>query len=149
MILISGTLALGLAACGQGGEAKTETADAGAAPAASGGQLEGPRPGLWRVRTSISGIPGGAAQAAPVETCIREARFEAPDQNVTPGAQCTSTPFRRDGDAMVGSSTCQMQGMKTDSTIRVTGDFSSRYVTEVTTKMDRRQHRTWLRQPSQ
>jgi hypothetical protein len=26
--------------------------------------------------------------------------------------------------------------MKADSTIRVTGDFNSRYVTEVTTKMD-------------
>jgi len=29
-----------------------------------------------------------------------------------------------------------MQGMKTDSTIRVTGDFNSRYVMEVKTKMD-------------
>ncbi|WP_343792175.1 DUF3617 domain-containing protein [Brevundimonas kwangchunensis] len=135
MILISGALALALSVCSQGGDAKTETAAESAAPAASGDQLEGPRPGLWRVSTTMSGMPGGA-QVAPVETCLREARFEAPDQNATPGAQCTSTPFRRDGDAMVGTSTCQMQGMKTDSTIRVTGDFSSRYVMEVTTKMD-------------
>lgn len=135
MILISGALALGLAACGQGGETKTDAAT-GSAPAPAA-MLDGPKPGLWRVTTAMSGIPGAAtAAAAPVETCIQSATFEQPGAVNTPGAQCTSQPFTRDGDAMVSTSTCTMSGMKTDSTIRVTGDFSSRYVMEVKTRMD-------------
>ena len=130
MILISGALALGLAACGQSGETKNEAA----APSAAE-MLNGPKPGLWRVTTEMSGMPGGAT-VAPVETCIQSATFETPSTSQSPGAQCTSQPFTRDGDAMVSSSTCTMQGMKTDSTIRVTGDFNSRYVMEVKTKMD-------------
>ena len=134
MFLISGALALGLAACNQGGgEAKTDAA-AGNAPTAAA-VMEGPRPGLWRVSTTMTGMPGGGA-VPPVEQCVTEAKFEAPAQNATPGADCTTQDFRREGDAMVGGAVCQMQGMKTESTIRVTGDFSSRYVMEVRTKMD-------------
>lgn len=135
MILISGALVLGLAACGQGGDAKTDAAGGGAPSAAE--MLNGPKPGLWRVTTTMSGMPGGAAPAVPpVETCIQTASFEAPAGSQAPGADCTTQPFTRDGDAMVSSSTCTMQGMKTDSTIRVTGDFNSRYSMVVTTKMD-------------
>lgn len=133
--MISGALALGLAACGQGGEAKTEATADSAAPSAAE-MMNGPRPGLWRVTTEMSGMPGGAPAMAPVETCIQSATFEAPGGNQTPGANCTTQPFTRDGDAMVSSSTCTMQGMKADSTIRVTGDFNSRYVMTVNTKMD-------------
>lgn len=131
MILISGALALGLAACGQSGETKNEAA----APSAAE-MLNGPKPGLWRVTTEMSGMPAGAPAMAPVETCIQTASFEAPSTNQSPGAQCTTQPFTRDGDAMVSSSTCTMQGMQADSTIRVTGDFNSRYVMTVNTKMD-------------
>ncbi|MFC7378869.1 DUF3617 domain-containing protein [Brevundimonas sp. GCM10030266] len=135
MILISGALALGLAACGQGGgEAKTDAAGGGAPSAAE--MLNGPKPGLWRVTTEMSGMPAGAPAMAPVETCIQTASFEAPAGNQAPGAECTNQPFTRDGDAMVSSSTCTVQGIKADSTIRVTGDFNSRYVMTVNTKMD-------------
>jgi hypothetical protein len=134
MILISGALALTLAACGQsGGEAKTGAAGGDAPTAAE--MLNGPKPGLWRVTTAMSGMPAGAT-GAPVETCIQTASFEAPAGSQTPGADCTTQPFTRDGDAMVSSSVCTMQGMKADSTIRVTGDFDSRYTMVVTTKMD-------------
>lgn len=127
MILISGALALGLAACGQsGGEAKTDTAAA---------MMDGPRPGLWRMSTTMTGVPGGAA-VAPVEHCVTEAKFEAPTQNAIPGADCTTQAYRREGDAMVGGAVCQMQGMKTETNVRVTGDFSSRYVMEIRTRMD-------------
>lgn len=137
MMLISGALALGLAACGQnGGDAKTETAGAETAPAGAAAPLEGPRPGLWRVSTTMTGLPGGAPAPAPVETCIKEARFDTPGSASTPGAECTTEAFRREGDAMVGGTVCTMQGMKTESDIRITGDFSSRYVMEVKTKMD-------------
>ncbi len=134
MILISGAMALGLAACGQGGgEAKTD-AGTTAEPAAAAA-LDGPRPGLWRVNTVVSGIPGAPAMP-PVETCVTQATFEPPAQSSAPGADCTTQAFRREGDAVVGSSVCQMQGMKTESAIRITGDFSSNYVMEVRTKMD-------------
>ena len=134
MILISGALALGLAACGQdGGEAKTDVGASKAPTAAA--VMEGPRPGLWRISTAMTGMPGGAA-VAPVEHCVTEARFEAPAQNAIPGADCTTQDYRREGDAMVAGAVCQMQGMKTESTVRVTGDFSSRYVMEVRTTMD-------------
>lgn len=134
MILIFGAMALGLAACGQGGgEAKI---DAGASTAPSAAAvLEGPRPGLWRVSTTMTGVPGAPA-IPPMEQCITQSTFEAPSQGMTAGADCTIQAFRREGDAVVGGSVCQMQGMKTESAIRITGDFSSRYVMEVRTKMD-------------
>ncbi|MGV3577542.1 DUF3617 domain-containing protein [Brevundimonas sp.] len=134
MIPISAALALGLAACGQGGETKTDAVTEGAAPTAAA-VLEGPQPGLWRVTTAMTGVPGGATVPA-VEHCVTEAQFEAPAQGSMPGADCTTEAFRREGDAVVGGTVCQMQGMKTESTIRVTGDFSSRYVMEVRTRMD-------------
>ena len=65
--------------------------------------------------------------------CIRD----SPASAQQPGADCTTQPFARQGDAMVATSSCTLPGnMKADSTIRVTGDFNSRYVTEVTTRMD-------------
>jgi hypothetical protein len=135
MIAAAAIAALTLAACSQGADkAEGETAGAAgaAAPAAS---MEGPRPGLWRVTTAMAGMPGGAAMA-PVETCITSSTFEAPGgTSATPGAECTTQPFRRDGDAMVSSTVCQMQGgMKSESNIRVSGDFSSRYTMEVKSK---------------
>lgn len=137
-IALAGVAALTLAACNQGGgaaEGDTKGGEGGAmAPAAS---MDGPKPGLWRVTTSVAGMPGaGAAAPAPAEVCITQATFEAPGGSAsTPGATCTSQPFRRDGDAMVGGSVCEMQGgMKTETNIRVTGDFSSRYTMEAKTK---------------
>ena len=128
---------LGLSACGNNNKAETpaegaETASTAAAPAT----LDAPKPGLWRVSTTMEGMPGGAAVPAQ-EVCIKEAKLEAPASAQQPGADCTTQPFVRQGDAMVAASSCTLPGnMKADSTIRVTGDFNSRYVTEVTTKMD-------------
>lgn len=133
-ILISGALALGLAACGQGGEGKTDAGTRGAAPAAAAA-LDGPSPGLWRISTTMTGIPGAPA-IPPVEQCVTQSTFEAPAQGAAGGADCTTQAFRREGDAVVGGSVCQMAGIKTESAIRITGDFSSRYVMEVRTKMD-------------
>lgn len=129
---------LGLSACGNNNKAETsavdgaETASRAAAPAT----LDAPKPGLWRVSTAMEGMPGGAA-LAPQEVCIKDAKLEAPSTGQPAGADCTTQPFARQGDAMVATSTCTLPGnMKADSTIRVIGDFNSRYVTEVTTRMD-------------
>lgn len=133
MVAVAGA-ALTLAACSQGGGKTEGQAGAGetgaSAPAAS---MEGPRPGLWRVTTSMAGLPAGATPA-PVETCVSSATFEVPGgAAMSPDAKCTTQPFRREGDAMVTHTICEMQaGIKSDSTIRVTGDFSSRYTMQVT-----------------
>jgi hypothetical protein len=136
MIAATAFAALTLAACGQGGD-KAEGKKAGEAGAAApSASMDGPRPGLWRVTTSMAGLPGGAA-AAPVETCVTAATFEAPGgAAATPGAECTTQPFRREGDAMVTTTVCQMQGgMRSESNIRASGDFSSRYTMEVKSKI--------------
>lgn len=130
---------LGLSACGNNNKAETtptsgaETASTAAAPAT----LDAPKPGLWRVSTAMEGMPGGGAAMPPQEVCIKEAKLEPPTGAQQPGADCTTQAFSRQGDAMVATSTCTLQGgMKAESAIRITGDFNSRYVTEVTTRMD-------------
>ena len=118
---------LGLSACGNNNKAETPAADGAetastAAAQATPSQLEGIE--------VVGAVP-------PQEVCIKEAKLEAPVSAQQPGADCTTQPFAREGDAMVAASSCTLPGnMKADSTIRVTGDFNSRYVTEVTTKMD-------------
>ncbi|ANF55702.1 hypothetical protein DA69_13770 [Brevundimonas naejangsanensis] len=129
---------LGLSACGNNTKTEAPAADGAetASTAAAPAMLDAPKPGLWRVSTAMEGMPGGAAMA-PQDVCIKEAKLEAPANAQQPGADCTTQPFARQGDAMVATSTCALPGnMKADSTIRVTGDFNSRYVTEVTTRMD-------------
>ena len=127
---------LGLSACGNNNKAEGPAAEGAETASTAPATLDAPKPGLWRVSTAMEGMPGGAAMA-PQDVCIKEAKLEAPANAQQPGADCTTQPFARQGDAMVATSTCALPGnMKADSTIRVTGDFNSRYVTEVTTRMD-------------
>jgi len=130
-------IALAVAVAGCQRDASTPQADAAPAqPAAAVADAPmGPTPGLWRVSTSMQGMPAGMPAHA-VETCIREARFEAPEAaGDAAGLRCEPQTFRREGDAMVGRSVCTGEGMRTVSDIRVTGDFSRRYVMEVRTTM--------------
>lgn len=136
MFVLAGAAALMLSACNQGGAAEGET-KAGEGGAMAPAAMDGPKPGLWRVTTSVAGMPGAAAAAPPAtEVCVTQATFEAPGGSAsTPGATCNTQPFRREGDAVVSSSVCEMQGgMKTETNIRVTGDFTSRYTMEAKTK---------------
>jgi hypothetical protein len=131
--LISGLAALSLAACGQAddgasaGEAKTaDSPVAESMPA-------GPTPGLWRVTTRMSGLPGGM-EAPAVETCIREATFEPPRDTApqSPGMTCEQQAFRREGAAMVGHMVCtSADGVRTVTDTRVTGDYARNYTMEV------------------
>ena len=139
-VMIGGVAAacvLGLSACGDS-DTKTE-ASAGerakTAPGSIGAALDAPRPGLWRVTTVMEGAPGGVAIPTQ-EVCVTQAKLEPPVNPQQSGADCTTQAFVRQSDAMVGGAVCEMPGgMKTESSIRVTGDFNSRYVTEVRTKM--------------
>lgn len=129
---------LGLSACGDNDKAEAPAGNRveAAPPATAPTTLDGPKPGLWRVTTAMQGLSGGASVPAQ-DVCIKDSKLEPPANAQQPGADCTSQPFVRQGDAMVGSSACTLPGnMKAESTIRVTGDFNTRYVTEVTTKMD-------------
>ncbi|MNS97145.1 hypothetical protein D3C86_1485470 [compost metagenome] len=129
---------LSAAACSPSGEGDKPAGGSAKAPAAApvATAMEAPKPGLWRISTEMKGMAGGAA-VAPVETCLKEAKLETPQTpGQAAGVSCTTQPMKREGDAMVGGSVCEMPGgMKTESAIRVTGDFNSRYVTEVKTKM--------------
>ena len=134
---LASVAALTVAACNPGAnKAEGDAASAGSASTAAPATLEAPKPGLWRVTTAMEGMPGGAA-VPPQEVCIKEAKLEAPASAQQAGAECTTTPFAREGDALVSTASCKLPGnMKSDSTVKISGDFNSRYVTEVTTKMD-------------
>ena len=142
VIVLAGLSALSLAACDQAGDtekkdAAAPTADTVAASAAEAGLPEGPTPGLWRITTQMSGMPAGATPP-PVETCITKAQFERPDAPMADmkGMDCTQEAFRRDGDAIVGRSVCTMgEGMRSESNIRISGDFTRRYTMEVRSTM--------------
>ena len=123
---------LALGACNQSGEAPAAKGGAASTPAA----MDGPLPGLWRITTSTDAMPAGPAPTT-TETCVAHATFETPNvTNSAPGVDCTSAGFHREGDAMVGSTTCTMQGgMKTEVNTRVTGDFNTRYTMVATSKV--------------
>lgn len=137
--LVSGFVALSLAACGQGDEAAPADKAAGkTAGAVAGNDLpDGPTPGLWRVTTRMSGMPAGM-EAPAIETCIREATFEPPKGATpqSPGMSCDQQSFRREGDAMVGHMVCTSDdGVRTVTDTRVTGDYSRNYTMEVKSTM--------------
>jgi len=132
--------ALTLAACGQGDDKTTgEPADAAPVAAPAPGKMDAPTPGLWRIATRMSGMPEGMATPA-VETCMKQESFaemqRGPDGQMPEGVSCSEQTFRREGDAMVGHSVCDMpNGVRAVSDTRVTGDFASRYTMEVRTRM--------------
>lgn len=139
-LTLAGCVGLALTACGQGDD-KTPAAkaavEAESAPAAAG--MEGPRPGLWRITTQVQGMPAGMAMPA-IETCVTRQDFSemqrGPGQEVSEGARCSEQNVRRDGDAMVAHSVCDMpDGGRAETDMRVTGDFSRRYSMEVRTRM--------------
>ncbi len=131
---------LALTACGQGDDTTPAAQAPAAAPASQAAAvMEGPRPGLWRVITRAPGLPEGAAMPA-IETCVTRQDFSdmqrAPGQDMPDDVRCSEQSFRRDGDAMVGHSVCDMPGgVRTVTDTRVTGDFSRRYSMEVRTRM--------------
>lgn len=131
MMVGAGLAALSLGACGQASEDVASKAEDSAPVAEAPGAMEGPRPGLWRV---VSVLPNGTSAPA-VETCITRATFDQNAAGAPAGADCSNTPFRREGGALVGSSVCTLAGgMRIESATRVTGDLSSRYTMEITTR---------------
>lgn len=134
-IIIAGLAAASLTACGQDGEGRTDAAPAAGtrAEAAAAGLPAAPTPGLWKITTQMDRMPAGMPPQS-VQTCIREAKFEAPTGPATGGSgmQCEQQSFRRDGDAVVGHMVCTMSnGARTVTDTRMSGDFTRRYTMEV------------------
>lgn len=136
IVAVAGLAALTLGACSQGAEPeKADAVEAGAEATAAvdPGLPKGPAPGLWRVTTTMSGMPAGATPP-PVETCVREPAFERPSAPMEDmaGMDCRHEAFRREGEVIVGRSVCTMgPNMRSESTIRISGDLSQRYTMEV------------------
>lgn len=113
-------------------EAAAPAAPAGSTLAAA--EMEGPKPGKWRMTTELSAAP----KPVVVETCVAQTTFkemEAAKQQA--GVTCTEQTYRREGADIVGHSVCTIQGgMKVITDSRITGDFTSRYTMTATTVMD-------------
>jgi hypothetical protein len=149
LVFAAAAAALGLAACGPSEPASDTastatpsadtTAPAAAAPAtpATPPAIEGPAAGKWRMTVTAMG------QTMPAtEQCFDKqvSLEEAEKMQQTAGITCSEQSYRKEGDAWIGHSVCTMQGagtpMKVTQDSRVTGDFSSRYTIDMTSKMD-------------
>ena len=126
------------AACSKKEEAaKAPEAAAPAAPAApalAAADLEGPKPGKWKMNTNLSAAP----KPVTVETCVAQTSFKDMDAaKQQAGVTCSEQSYRREGADIVGHSVCTIQGgMKVITDSRISGDFTSRYTVDAKTVMD-------------
>ncbi|MBB3893455.1 ABC-type amino acid transport substrate-binding protein [Phenylobacterium haematophilum] len=126
------------AACSKKEEAaKAPEAAAPAAPAApalAAADLEGPKPGKWKMTTNLSAAP----KPVTVETCVAQTSFKDMDAaKQQAGVTCSEQSYRREGADIVGHSVCTIQGgMKVITDSRISGDFTSRYTIDAKTVMD-------------
>jgi hypothetical protein len=144
-LTIAALTALGLAACDSKPAADGATASdpaaattpaAPAATAAAAG-IEGPAAGKWRMTMTTMGQTMPASELC-YEKQVSFAEAEKMQQQA--GVTCSEQSYRRDGDAFVGHSVCTMDAggapVKVTTETRVTGDFSSKYTIDMTSKMD-------------
>ena len=129
--------ALLAAACSKKEEAPAspaKTASAPVAPAAAGLDIEGPKPGKWRMTTELAAIP----KPVVVETCLAKTSFkEMQTAQQQAEVRCDEQTFRREGADYVAHAACSYPGgVKATIDSRFTGDFNTRYVMESKTVMD-------------
>ena len=145
LVIAGAAAALATAACGPSGPASgpgattTPAADtaASAAPAAAPA-IEGPSAGKWSITMTAMG-----AAPPPSEVCYTKqvSLEEAEKMQQQSGITCSEQSYRKDGDAWIGHSVCTMAAgpagpMKVTTDSRITGDFSSKYTMEITSRMD-------------
>lgn len=147
-LVIAAAAALGLAACNSGGGAASGSASesASGAPAATApsastetsadlgpGGMPRQRVGLWRMAMTMApGMPAINQEVCVTPQMATDAANMARPQGID--AQCDPTRVQRDGDAIVGATTCRMNGQPVTSRFRLTGDTQSRYQMEVTSE---------------
>lgn len=132
-LALAGLLA---AACSKKEETAPPGADAAAtaqAPAAAP-DIDGPKPGKWRMTTELAAAP----QPVVVETCLAKTSFkDMQTAQQQAGITCSEQTFRREGADYVAHAACTYPGgMKAVIDSRFSGDFDSRYVMESKTVMD-------------
>ncbi|MES2059296.1 MAG: DUF3617 family protein [Pseudomonadota bacterium] len=128
---IAGLFLLG--ACSGGNKANDTASKDGGAPAApaAAAAVKMPKAGLWEIKTTSMGVTVPA-----VKVCVGETKpGENPFMAKQPGMNCaknnvTSTAGGYDIDAE-----CTMNGMTVATKGSVTGDMSSAYKVEMTSKM--------------
>jgi hypothetical protein len=134
--------ALGLAACGGEKPATTDGAapaaeSAAPAPAAAAPAIEGPAAGKWSIAVTAMGQTMPATEVCYEKQVSLE---EAQKTQQQAGVDCSEQSFKREGGGWIGHSVCTMDaaGQKTTITTdsRITGDFSSKYTMDITSKMD-------------
>ena len=125
-------VALLASACSKKEEAVKAPEAVGAAPALA--DMEGPKPGKWKMTTTLSAAP----KPVTVETCVAQTSFKDMDAaKQKAGVTCTEQSYRREGADIVGRSVCTIQGgMKVITDSRISGDFTSRYTVDAKTVMD-------------
>lgn len=132
--------ALLLGACSGSGEdagekAADEAAAGGGTTATSTTAPEGmprPKPGKWKITMKIEGLP---TTPPPTEVCYTPEMVSG-DAWATgqrpPEIKCSDESTRREGDAVVAHSVCELMGRKTTTDVRFEGDFDSRYTMKTT-----------------
>jgi hypothetical protein len=150
LVTAAAVAALGLAACNESTPATEGAAASGdsstAAPAAAApapaaapaaAAIEGPAAGKWSMTVSMMG-----RTMPPNEVCYTKVTSlaEAEKMQQQAGMTCSEQNYHREGDAFVGHSVCtsEIAGKTTTSTTdtRVTGDFNTKYVMDLVTRLD-------------
>lgn len=89
--------------------------------------------GLWEMTMS-----DGKEQPVKTRQCIDE-KTDRELQRIgqsMPGANCSKNSFRKDGSQYIGESVCKMMSSTITSRSVTTGDFNSKYRTEVESRYD-------------
>jgi hypothetical protein len=139
VVVLAGLASLSLSACERDRAVSGDKAQAsGAASASSTNALDSlPRmkAGLWKISTQMQ-TPMGTTDLPDTQICQDTDDFQKPQEaTVQPGVDCAEPSFRRDGDRVVGEMRCTAEGMATQSTITMTGDYGHQYQTVIHTRM--------------
>lgn len=108
-----------------------ETAKAPAASAPAIAEMDGPKPGKWKMTTVMAAMP----KPITMEVCIPKTSFKEM-QGAQAGMTCTEQTLTRQGGDYVGHSSCTHPGGKVTIDSRFSGDFSTKYTMETKTVMD-------------
>src|SRR5690606_21809537 len=109
------------------------------APAATAAPaLERPAAGKWRI--SMTNTMGLTLPSTEVCYAEQVSLAEAEKMQQQACVTCSEHSYRREGDAWVGLSVCNMGAggtpMNVTTDMRVTGDFASKYTMDITSRMD-------------
>jgi hypothetical protein len=113
-------------------ESPAVSASVAAAIGGSGGPMQGPRPGKWRLTASSMG------QTMPaMEQCIDAQTTMADAQAKTQpaGMNCSEQSFVGGASGGTGHTVCTLQGTTITNDFTITGDMSTAYTIDTVTKM--------------